>query len=293
MSKRRITILATVTAAFAVLGASAAEAETIPERLMQDLEADFGFADFQAAGVVGNLARETGNFRYLQEIDPIVAGSQGGIGYSQWTASRRDAYEAWAGDADLTAYETNYGYLVHELSGRYSRVVDRILESRTAREAAEIFMRRYLVPHPSYRHLEERVAYAEAYLDGDFSGAGCQEHHEVEVSGRLMVVSMCPDPVPAVPDGQEDRHLGWALAAADVDDFQSLETDVQAVLADLAVAGAPYPPRHALPAEPSKGTSLGRPSSVAHITKVSASAEMTPKEKIFSLLEIDEGPALW
>lgn len=285
---RRITILASVTAAFAVAGASAADAGTIPERLMHDLEADFGFTDFQAAGVVGNLARETGNFRYLQEIDPLVEGSQGGIGYAQWTASRRDAYEAWAGDADLTAYETNYGYLVHELSDRYARVVDRVLESESAHEAADIFMRGFLVPHPEYRHLEDRVAYAHAYLRGDFSGAGCQTQHEVEVSGRMMVVSMCPDPVPQIPEQDFDPHLGWAFAAVDVEAFETMEGDVQAVLADLARDGAPVPSMR-----DSIAPELPEPVDRPGVIRVSTSRELSPQEEIYRLLEIDEGHGGW
>lgn len=172
--------------------AGASHAQTIPEQLMTDLQADFGFQDFQAAGVVGSLARETGNFRYLQEINPIVEGSRGGIGYPQWTGPRRDAFEAWAGEgADLTTYEVNYGYLAHELRGDYSRVVERVRETASVEEAAEVFTRDFLGPHPDHVAMDERVAYAKAYVGGDFTGAGCQEHHEVQVDGRLMVVAMC------------------------------------------------------------------------------------------------------
>jgi hypothetical protein len=271
MSKKRITILASAVSSFVVMGASAAEAETIPARLMGDLQADLALADFQAAGVVGNLARETGNFRYLQEIAPVVEGSRGGIGYSQWTASRRETFEAWAGDADLTSYETNYGFLLHELEGPYARVVDRLRETGSAEEAAEVFMNGFLRPHRDYEHLEERVAYAEAYLDHDFTGAGCQAHHEVEVSGRLMVVSLCPETVPQV----EEPHMGWAMAEADIEEFQHLESDIQAVIADLAL-NAPLPSarRQQYPHE-------------AQIIETSYSTEASPREKIYGLLELE------
>ncbi|MFG6573690.1 phage tail tip lysozyme [Sulfitobacter sp. 1A13353] len=271
MSKTRITILASAVASFAMIGASAAEAETIPARLVSDLQEDFGFADFQAAGVAGNLARETGNFRYLQEISPLVDGSRGGLGYAQWTASRREAFEAWAGERDLTEYETNYGFLQHELKGDYSNVVDRVLETGSAEEAAVVFMDGYLRPHPQYEHIEERVAYAEAYLDEDFTGAGCQAYHEVEVSGRMMVVSLCPDPVPQV----ERPPLGWAFAEADVAEFNHLESDVQAVLADLLSYG-PLPSEREVPVA----------MSASHTVETRASYVSAPREKIYGLLEI-------
>ncbi|HDZ53391.1 hypothetical protein LCGC14_0043340 [marine sediment metagenome] len=231
MSTRRLTILASVVASFAVFGATASEAETIPERLMEDLRDDFGFEEFQAAGVAGNLARETGNFRYLQELNPLVEGSRGGLGYSQWTGPRRVAFEDWIGDMDPTSYEANYGYLYQELTGDYAYVVDRVLTTKTAEEAAAVFMDGFLRPHPNYEHLDERVAYATAYLDGDFSGAGCQESHEVEVSGRMMVVSLCPEPMEVV-------YLPQAVsvyARSDIADLipAGLESDIEIVLADL------------------------------------------------------------
>lgn len=182
-------------AAGAVLAvyAGAAQAETIPERLMRDLQHNFHLLDFQAAGVVGGLARETGNFRYIQEINPLVNGSRGGIGYAQWTGDRRVAFETWASeDADLTSYEVNYGYLAEEFKGPYASVIERLRETEDIEEAATVFMKRYLKPHRKHRNLDERIAYGEAYLAGDFSGAGCQAEHDVEIDGRLMVVALCP-----------------------------------------------------------------------------------------------------
>lgn len=186
----------TIVAAGAALAvyAGASQAETIPERLMSDLRHDFSLQEFQAAGIVGALAVETGNFRYMQELNPIVNGSRGGIGYSQWTGPRRLAFEAWAGaDADLTTYEINYGFLKEELEEDYAYVVDRVRDTETVREATNVFMRQFLRPHKNHRALSTRVAYAEAYLAGDFTGAGCQATHDVVVDGRMMLVAMCDE----------------------------------------------------------------------------------------------------
>ena len=187
-------ILLGVTVLFAMVGAGIAVAGTIPERLMTDLQKDFGLTDFQAAGIVGNLALETGNFRQLQEIAPLK-GSRGGIGYAQWTGKRRTAFETYANGADLTTYDVNYGFLVMELSsGSESKVIKRIVETKTLEQASRIFMLRFLRPHKQHRNLGRRISHARAYLSGDFSEAGCQEIHEVKRSGRKMIISACPEP---------------------------------------------------------------------------------------------------
>lgn len=186
-------ITAAVTAVGIAVFAGAAPADTIPERLMRDIGRDFDLADFQAAGVVGNLARETGNFRYLQELNPMVEGSRGGIGYSQWTASRRIAFEEYAGSIDnQLTYEANYGYLKQELSGDYSHVIDDVRGAENLWEATVLFMRGYLKPHPDEDNIRVSMNYANTYLAGDFSGSGCQASHEVTIDGRMIVVSTCP-----------------------------------------------------------------------------------------------------
>jgi hypothetical protein len=279
--KMRNTILATVVGSFAFVGASAAEAETIPERLINDLQEDFGFEDFQAAGITGNLARETGNFRYLQEMNPLVEGSRGGIGYSQWTGPRRVAFEDWAGDRDLNSYEVNYGYLVEELTGQYARVVDKVLATESAEEAANVFMSRYLIPHPSYQHLDERVSYAEAYLAGDFSGAGCQSFHEVETSGRMIVVSMCPEPADLTDDS-----MTTSLGLADIDDLrpEGLDEDIAVVLADLLRQGSPLASaREDLRYDM---TEVEDPFDMTDIS-YNMSVEESSRDVIYGLLEVD------
>lgn len=184
---------AAIMAACVTSTAIAAHADpiSVPERLLGDLQTDLDLADFQAAGIVGNLARETGNFRFLREMNPLVSGSRGGIGYSQWTGPRHDAFLAFVGEGDPLGYEANYAFLLEELEGPYARVLERLYETETLEEATEVFMRGYLAPHPKYRHLEDRVAFGEAYLEGDFSGSGCASTHTTYVSGTIEVVSAC------------------------------------------------------------------------------------------------------
>jgi hypothetical protein len=158
---------------------------------MGDLQTDLELADFQAAGIVGNLARETGNFRFMREMNPLVSGSRGGIGYAQWTGPRHDAFLAFVGDQDPIGYEANYAFLLEELEGPYAGVLERIYQTESVEEATEVFMRRYLAPHPKYRHLEDRVDFAASYMSGDYSGSGCASTHTTYVSGNIEVISEC------------------------------------------------------------------------------------------------------
>lgn len=80
---------------------------------------DLSLTDYQAAGLLGNLAYESGGFEHLQEIKPLIPCSKGGIGVAQWTASRRRNFEAWClrHNTDPFNLEANYGFLLHELRG--------------------------------------------------------------------------------------------------------------------------------------------------------------------------------
>jgi hypothetical protein len=190
---RQLFRAAVAAAAFAGTATSAlAEPVSVPERLMGDLQADLELTDYQAAGIVGNLARETGNFRYLRELNPLIRGSRGGIGYGQWTGGRHDAFLSYADGRDPMSYEVNYGFLLQELEGPYAEVLAELYETGDAAEATALVMRGYLAPHPKHRHLEERVAFAKGYLAGDFTGAGCESVHRVYPWGDMEVVQECP-----------------------------------------------------------------------------------------------------
>lgn len=213
----RTTFRAALTAAAITTAATAALADpiTVPERLMEDLQRDLELEDFQAAGVVGNLARETGNFQFLRELNPIVPGSRGGIGYAQWTGPRHDAFLEFAGTADPMSYEVSYAFLIEELEGPYARVLETLRGTGTLEAATEVFMRGYLAPHPRHLHLEERIAFASAYLGGDFSGAGCESVHRVYEAGQVEVVQECPRDLAEIrPRARPDRVT--RLASADL-----------------------------------------------------------------------------
>ena len=214
---RKLFRAAVAAAAFAGTSTAAlAEPVSVPERLMGDLQADLELTDYQAAGVVGNLARETGNFRYLRELNPLIRGSRGGIGYGQWTGERHDAFLDYADGRDPMSYEVNYGFLLQELEGPYAEVLAELYETSDAREATLLVMRGYLAPHPKHRYLEERVAFAEGYVAGDFSGAGCESVHRVYAWGDMELIQECPRDLAEVrPRARPERIEGQMVTVED------------------------------------------------------------------------------
>lgn len=117
---------------------------TIAQRAAEDL----GIPLEAAAGLAGNLAAETGDFRHMQEISPLVPGSRGGFGWAQWTGPRRREFEAYAAQHNLSpsSNEANYGFLIHEIKTKYPRVLAALKQARTPDEAAMIVERHYLMP---------------------------------------------------------------------------------------------------------------------------------------------------
>jgi len=147
------------------------------KRLMRDLMRDFDLTKEQAAGVVGNLDYETGGFKFMQEIDPIVPGSKGGYGFAQWTGPRRVAFEEYAAanKLDPSSYEANYGFLKHELANTSEGDIMADLRSTdTADAAAILFSKEFLRPKAETANLQGRslraMRYVEDYLPNSLKG---------------------------------------------------------------------------------------------------------------------------
>jgi hypothetical protein len=88
-------------------------------RYIADYMHDFGLQDWQASAFPGNFAAESGYFNSLQEINPLVPGSRGGLGHPQYTGPRRRAFEAWLKRKGwkVDSYEGNYSQSFRELKG--------------------------------------------------------------------------------------------------------------------------------------------------------------------------------
>jgi hypothetical protein len=126
----------------------------------------------RAAGLVGNLGYESGEFKKLQEIKPLVPGSAGGFGVAQWTGPRRRAFEKWCTENALFPHsdEANYGFLLHELRGDYKTFAARLRQTRSIEDACRLTHKDYETPSDvfdgSYRSGPARLKYAQRALAG-------------------------------------------------------------------------------------------------------------------------------
>lgn len=140
----------------------------IGKNLVQDLEEALGITTAQAAGIVGNLDHETGGFKFMQELKPVVPGSRGGLGFAQWTGDRRVAFEAWGkeNNVDLNSYEANRDYLIYEISNTSEgRFLSELEESTTVEEATKIVSKRYL--RPGIPKMNSRLSRAKSYMENN------------------------------------------------------------------------------------------------------------------------------
>jgi len=119
---------------------------SVMQRLSTD--PDLKLQPHHAAGVVGNLATETGWFKNMQEIQPTVAGSRGGYGWAQWTGPRRQQFEAFARDKglDINSDEANYQFLKQELLTTERPALEQLKQATNYQEASDAFMAGYERP---------------------------------------------------------------------------------------------------------------------------------------------------
>lgn len=128
--------------------------------LMEDFDLDL----LSAAAIVGNAGHESGGFKQLQELKPLVPGSKGGYGIMQWTGPRRREYEAYCkrNRLDPSDMMANYAFLFVELNGPEGKVIPRLKAGKTLDEKVEIFMKVFL--RPGIPHLDQRKIWARRAL---------------------------------------------------------------------------------------------------------------------------------
>lgn len=122
---------------------------------------DLNLTNVHVAGMFGNFGVETGKFKHMQEIQPVVAGSRGGYGWAQWTGPRRKEFEEWCRLNGQTPYtdEANYAFVVHELRNKENKALVQLRKTTTVKAAAETFMALY--ERPGVPHAATRIKYAE------------------------------------------------------------------------------------------------------------------------------------
>jgi len=154
-------------------GVTVDSAYEISFKLMDDLKKDYNLTTEQAAAFAGNLWHETMGFQAFQEKGPKVG--RGGLGFAQWTASRRVTFEDYLkkqGNLSADDYGANYGYLKKELDSTEKKVL-KTLRGQTVRsgedgtnikESAEIISDTFFRPNKDKAYKDRRVAAAEDIL---------------------------------------------------------------------------------------------------------------------------------
>jgi len=137
-------------------------------RLMRDLMRDFSpLADFQAAAIAGNGGGESGGFTQIQEKNPTVKGSKGGLGFFQWTGmgtaakpGRRAIFEALLKKLGATPdnYDANYTMLKTELKGPEKATIPAVRATKNISDATKMFMVKF--ERPGVPHFEGRVVWS-------------------------------------------------------------------------------------------------------------------------------------
>lgn len=169
--------------------------------IMSHLVKDLGLTPQQAAGVAGNLRWESGNFQHYNEIGK----PNGGVGWAQWTASRRTDFENFAKShgLDPRSDAASMSFLEYELTHNHQNALNALRGSHSAQQAAERFMHVFEVPAEATAHLSTRQSYAQqaeqsfnSYFNGgNYSSAAADVptapsqltvHNHVNVDGETV-----------------------------------------------------------------------------------------------------------
>lgn len=129
-------------------------------RLMKDFDLDL----LSAAAIVGNAGHESGGFKQLQEVKPLVKGSKGGWGIMQWTGPRRREAESYwdRNSMNPSSMDANYKFLWVELKGPEGKVLNSLRNAKTLDEKTEIFSEVFL--RPGIPHMDSRKVWAKRAL---------------------------------------------------------------------------------------------------------------------------------
>ncbi|RYX79574.1 M23 family metallopeptidase [bacterium] len=155
-----------------------AEANKSPDKskFVWDYLRGQGLTEEQTAGVMGNLAHESGDPTFKKSTDVYeVGGANAGYGLAQWSFGRQDSLrDAGAKDPrGLNDLCFQLDYLVQESKSRERRSGsgnewDGIKEQKTIEDAAYYFEYNYERPAPG--STAARVKYAQQYMDKYGSG---------------------------------------------------------------------------------------------------------------------------
>ncbi len=128
-----------------------------------------GLPPHVADAFILNWQDESGLDAGINERAPLVPGSRGGYGLSQWTGPRRVALERFAAERGIPVGDPDVqmDYLMHELSGPEAAAARAIMATSDTGSAAAAILNRFLRPAEAHRAAREA-----RYLGGAASPAG-------------------------------------------------------------------------------------------------------------------------
>lgn len=143
-------------------GPAKGDMSVIAPMIMADLMHDFGLTREQAAGIVGNLAHESGRFKHMQEVGR--PNGRGGWGWAQWTnPGRRTAFFAFAKKhgLDPSSYEANYRFMTEGEPHEWDKALKRVKRTGNLYDAMYAFEDEYeragVPAYPSRYKLSQQV----------------------------------------------------------------------------------------------------------------------------------------
>ena len=147
------------------------------------LKTKLGLKSFQAAAIVGNFVEESGVRPDAQQDmkgtgnyipGPLKIDGRTGYSFAQWTEKgRQESLRKFAKTRDLDITKKHLtnaiaiDFVVHEFTGVFSYVLDKLKKSKTLSEATNIILKQYEMPYnQGASALEARTINAQAILDG-------------------------------------------------------------------------------------------------------------------------------
>ncbi len=120
-----------------------------------------------------NFDDESGFDPNINEIAPLVPGSRGGFGISQWTGPRRRALEAFAAERGVSPGnpDLQMDFLMYELQGPERAAWEAIQAAPDTQTAAAAIVNKFLRPAEVNRAKRES-----AYLGGKATGVTASEY---------------------------------------------------------------------------------------------------------------------
>jgi hypothetical protein len=156
--------------AMGVAGAGSKE-KSAAAQIAVALKSALGITDAQAAGIVGNLMRESGLNPRINEGGAVgLPREVGGYGLAQWTGSRQSDLIRFAGGRGRAGnMETQLRFLVSELMGPESKSLTQLKTAQSPEQAAYLFDKFY--ERSGVKAMGERKANARQVF-GEIAGRG-------------------------------------------------------------------------------------------------------------------------